>query len=68
MSFNPFGRITSVKLLQPMKTPYGMFVTLSGMITEVKPLQFLKVSAPIFVTPSGMTTDVKAEQPSKALE
>ena len=55
-----------VILIQPLKVPLPIFVTLFGMVTEVSALQLSKAPLPIFVTLFGMVTEVSALQPAKA--
>lgn len=60
------GMVTSVKPLQPIKTP-SIEVIPKGIVTLVKLIQFSKAPSPIEVTLEGIVTLVKLLQPEKVL-
>ena len=57
---------TDVKLLQFLKAPLQIYLTLFGIVTEVNPVQPKNAYWPMDVTVLGMVTEVKPLQPRKA--
>ncbi len=55
-----------VREVQPLKAPWPMEVTLSGIIMDSKFEQSINTSSPILVRVPGSVIETKEEQPRKA--